>query len=59
MLQKLADKVQKTMKHALVVEEKVPLDEVENFNEVMLPWLPHVAITSVRFVKKLFLSYNH
>ena len=40
MLQKLADKVQKTMKHALVVEEKVPLDEVQNFNEVMLPRLP-------------------
>ena len=33
MLQYLADNVNRTMKHALEVEEKVPLEEVTDFNE--------------------------
>ena len=33
MLQRLADNVNRTMKHALEAEEKVPLEEVTDFNE--------------------------
>jgi len=32
--QTLISRVTETMKHALEVEEKVPLDQVTNFNEV-------------------------
>lgn len=32
--QNLIDKVEETMKFSIEVEEKVPLDQVTNFNEV-------------------------
>jgi DNA polymerase epsilon subunit 1 len=32
--QMLIDKVERTMKHAIEEEEKVPLDQVTNFKEV-------------------------
>lgn len=34
MCQHLADNVRRTMTHALEVEEKVPLDQVTNFDEI-------------------------
>ena len=34
MLQSLSDNVERTMRHAMEVEEKVPLDQVTNFAEV-------------------------
>jgi len=35
--QNLIDQVDDTLKHALEEEEKVPLSDVMNFNEVILP----------------------
>lgn len=32
----LMDKVSRTVKHAVEVEEKIPLDQVTNYNEVIL-----------------------
>ena len=31
----LMDKVSRTIKHAVEVEEKIPLDQVTNYNEVI------------------------